>query len=127
MVGLSALVLRGDEILMVQRGRSPHAGAWSLPGGKLMWGETIEGGLRREIFEETGLIVEVGSLAGVVESIDPLGSYHYVILDYFAQVSGGELRHGDDTSDARWVHLEDVAAMETTPGPVGYLDDLGLL
>jgi 8-oxo-dGTP diphosphatase len=121
------LVIRDDQILMIRRGLPPYAGAWSLPGGKLTWGETIQEALRREVLEETGLTVRVGSLAGVVESIDPHGAFHFVILDYFADVSGGDLRPGDDATDVQWVSLNRVAELETTPGLIGYLDDLGLL
>jgi 8-oxo-dGTP diphosphatase len=126
-IGLSALVIRGDEILMIRRARPPYAGAWSLPGGKPTWGENIRDALRREILEETGLVVETGSLAGVVESIDPLGQFHYVILDYFAEAVSGDLRPADDATDAEWISLYRVTQLDTTPGLIGFLDDLGLL
>ena len=127
LIGLSALVISDDEILMIRRGLPPYVGAWSLPGGKLNWGETIHDALRREVLEETGLTVRLGSLAGVVESIDPHGAFHYVILDYFAEVAGGDLRPGDDVTDVQWVSLDRVTQLETTPGLISYLDDLGLI
>ncbi|MDQ4149024.1 MAG: NUDIX hydrolase, partial [Actinomycetota bacterium] len=105
-IGLGAVVLTGESILLVRRGRPPHEGSWSLPGGKLRFGETIAGALEREVLEETGLLVEVGRLAGVLESIDAQRTFHYVILDYFARVRGGVLRPGDDATDARWVRLD---------------------
>jgi 8-oxo-dGTP diphosphatase len=127
LIGLSALVISDEEILMIRRGLPPYVGAWSLPGGKLNWGETVHDALSREVLEETGLSVRLGSLAGVVESIDPDGSFHYVILDYFAEVLGGDLRAGDDATEVQWVSLNRVAELETTPGLISYLDDLGLI
>jgi 8-oxo-dGTP diphosphatase len=89
------------RILLVRRARPPMAGRWSLPGGRLEFGERIEAAVQREVFEESGLVVQVGPLVEVVEAIDP--PYHYVILDYVCRRTGGELRAGDDASDVVFV------------------------
>jgi mutator protein MutT len=126
-VGLGAVVVRDGNILLIRRGRPPYAGLWSLPGGKLNMGETIAEALRREVSEETGLLIEVGDLAGIVESIDPEGRFHFVILDYFATVRGGRLMAGDDASDARWVSLQDLSDLSSTPKLLYYLHRFGVI
>jgi 8-oxo-dGTP diphosphatase len=103
----------GDRrILLVRRAQPPMQGRWSLPGGKLEFGERIEDGLRREVREESGLEVEVGSLIEVIEAIDP--PYHYVILDYVCRRTGGELRAGDDASEVVFVRPDECRHYEVT-------------
>lgn len=115
-IGVAAIVLRGDDVLLVQRGREPARGLWGLPGGMLELGETVAEGVRREVLEECGVEVEVGPLVGVFEPMqrddDGLLRYHYVVLDYLARYVGGELLAADDADDARWVALE---ALERLP------------
>jgi 8-oxo-dGTP diphosphatase len=94
------------RILLVRRAHPPMAGRWSLPGGRLEFGERIAAGVQREILEESGLIVDVGPLVEVVEVIDP--PYHYVILDYVCIRTGGELRASDDATDVAFVHPADL-------------------
>lgn len=98
-VGAAVIDASGDEplILLVRRARPPMAGTWSLPGGRVEPGERVEAAVLREVFEETGLEVEVLALVEVVEVIE--APYHYVILDYACLRTGGELRAGDDASD----------------------------
>ena len=103
---------RDGRILLVQRGRPPGEGLWTVPGGRLEPGETLVQGVAREVREETGLIVEVGVLACVVEHISD--GYHYVILDYLARPIGGTLAAATDASDARFV--DDVTALPLTSG-----------
>jgi ADP-ribose pyrophosphatase YjhB (NUDIX family) len=100
------------RIVLVRRARPPMAGRWSLPGGRLEFGERIEVGVRREVFEESGLEVNVGPLIEVVEVIDP--PYHYVILDYVCRRTGGELRAGDDASDVVSVRPDECARYGVT-------------
>lgn len=100
------------RILLVRRANPPMVGRWSLPGGKLEFGETIESAVQREILEETGLRVLVGPLVEVVEIIDP--PYHYVILDYVCRRIGGELRPGDDASDAVFIPPSECSHYEVT-------------
>jgi ADP-ribose pyrophosphatase YjhB (NUDIX family) len=115
-VGVAAIVLRGDDVLLVQRGREPARGLWGLPGGMLELGETTAEGARREVLEECGIEVEIGPLVGVFEPMqrDDAGRlrYHYVVLDYLARYVDGELQAADDADDARWVALE---ALERLP------------
>lgn len=122
---MGGVVVRDGSILLILRGQAPSKGRWSLPGGRLEWGETLVEAVRREVREETGLDVEVGTLAGMVERIYP-PEFHYVILDYFATVSGGHLRPGGDVNDARWVPLAEVAALPLADRLLEALRDFGL-
>jgi 8-oxo-dGTP diphosphatase len=111
-VAVGAVVLDGDRVLLVRRGKAPLAGEWSLPGGAVELGETLEGALRRELKEETGLLVEPVGLAAVLDRIhrDSAGAveYHYVLVDYVCRAAGGELRCASDAAEVRWVTLEDL-------------------
>ena len=91
---------------MVERGGNPLKGYWSLPGGLVETGETLELAVAREVREETGLRVEPVRLFEIFERImrDTQGhaEYHYVLADYLCTVVGGRLRPGDDTSRVAW-------------------------
>ncbi|MEO8846502.1 MAG: NUDIX hydrolase [Kofleriaceae bacterium] len=103
-----------DRVLVIQRGTPPGEGLWSVPGGKLEARETLAQAVAREVREETGLVVEVGPLACVVE---PIGDdYHFVILDYLARTIGGALAPASDVRDARWVTDAELAALPHTDG-----------
>ena len=100
---VGAVVTDGQgRLLMIKRGHEPGAGLWSIPGGRIEPGETDAEALVREMFEETGLAVEVGRLIGRVQRPGPNGTV-IDIRDYAATVTGGTLRPGDDAADARWV------------------------
>ena len=104
-----ALIRQGEQILLVQRKRPPFAGCWSLPGGSVELGETVEEALIREVREETGLEVRVSRLLGYADGIqrDPEGrvQYHHVILYFEAHVTGGRLQAADDAAQVAWVSL----------------------
>lgn len=120
-VAVGAFVFdRDGRVLLVQRGAPPGAGLWTLPGGKLELDETLAQAVAREVREETGLVVEVGALACVVERIAE--GYHYVILDYLARVIGGALVAGDDARDARWASSDDLAALPLSEGLLPLLE-----
>lgn len=111
---------RDGRVLLVERGHAPSEGLWSVPGGRLEMNETLAQAVAREVREETGLVVEVGALACVVERISE--GYHYVILDYLARVIGGELAPASDVRAARWVTSDDLAALALTDGLLPLLE-----
>jgi len=115
-VAIGAIVFdAAGRVLLVERGRPPGVGQWTVPGGKLEPGETLERGVVREVREETGLTVEVGPLACVVERIGD--GYHFVILDYLARVLGdGVPLAGDDARHARFVDDAELAILPLTEG-----------
>jgi 8-oxo-dGTP diphosphatase len=109
-IGVGAVIVDRNRVLLVQRGREPSKGKWSLPGGGRELGESLTDGLAREVTEETGLIVETVELIELLERIvkqpDSEGGrirYHYVIADYLCRVAGGELHAGSDADAVRWV------------------------
>lgn len=100
------------RLLVVRRANEPGRGLWSIPGGRVEPGEDDPAAVAREVAEETGLTVEVGNLVGEVERPGPRGQL-YVIRDYEATAVGGELRPGDDASDARFVTRTEIASLPT--------------
>jgi 8-oxo-dGTP diphosphatase len=108
----------GGRLLLIRRANPPSEGLWSLPGGRVEPGESPAAAAAREVREETGLEVEVGTLLGSVEIGD------YLVHDFAATVVGGELVAGDDASDARWCSTADAALLPLTPG---LLDELRLM
>ena len=106
-VGIGVVVLRGDAVLLIRRGRAPGLGQWSLPGGGQHLGETAEAAARRELAEETGLSVGPMVLAGYADQIhhdaDGRVQFHYTVLDFAAYYQGGVARCGDDAVDIAWV------------------------
>lgn len=105
-VAVGAVIVAPEGVLLVRRGQPPLMGEWSLPGGAVETGETVAGALLREVREETGLDVHIGSLLGVFDRIhhDDQGrvEYHYVLIDFLCTPVGGTLRAGSDTTDAFW-------------------------
>ena len=112
-VGVGAVIVHGGKVVLVKRKFEPLAGQWSLPGGRLELGETLEAGVTREMLEETGLDIEVGPVVDVFDRIllDPERNvrYHYVLIDYLCRPLGGNLAHGSDVAAAEFV---DPAALE---------------
>lgn len=107
-VGVGAVIWNAENhIVLIRRGQEPRLGEWSIPGGKLEWGEGLREALLREVREETGLAVEIESLIDVVDSIsrDPTGAVlrHYVLIDFTVRHVAGTLRAGSDAAEARWV------------------------
>lgn len=131
-VGVGAVVIEGSRVLLIRRGQEPLKGEWSIPGGVLELGETLEEGIRREVAEETSLAVEVVRIVEVLDrivfeepsalsdvgadagadagasglaagSLDRRVRYHYVLVDFLCRVSGGILAGGSDAVEARWV------------------------
>jgi len=93
LVGVGAVVVKDGRVLLVQRGREPLKGHWSLPGGMLELGEALTAGVVREVREETGLTVEVVELVELLDRIHREGErvrYHYVIADYLCRLVEGD-------------------------------------
>lgn len=115
MIGVGAVILDGDgRVLLIKRATEPMKGYWSLPGGLLELGETLIEGVKREIREETGLIVTPRAIVEVVDRIyrssdenrSPV-QYHYVVVDYWCQVAGGELQSASDASEVAWLSRDE--------------------
>lgn len=117
-VCVGGAIVHDDRVLLIQRGQAPLQGEWTFPGGAVELGETLEAAVAREIFEETGLFVDVGPSIEVLDRIhqsdDGRVEYHYVIIDYLCTVRGGTLAASSDAADARWVAQQDMAALRPT-------------
>jgi 8-oxo-dGTP diphosphatase len=127
MVGVGGVVIDGERALLIRRGSPPLQGEWSIPGGLLEVGETIEEGIARELAEETGLEVRVIELVEVLDRIFPAPpgadgmpsdpkrpQYHFVILDYLCELRGGTLAVGSDATEFAWAREEELAKFEVT-------------
>ncbi|MGZ4127893.1 MAG: NUDIX hydrolase [Actinomycetota bacterium] len=128
---VGAIVLEKGEVLLVRRDRAPAMGQWSLPGGRVEWGEALREACAREVHEETGIDVEIEGLAGIAERIVPDDEgtieYHYVIIDFWARPKSRELTAGDDASEAKWVPVGELTEYELTAGLYEFLQDRGAL
>lgn len=111
-VGVGVVVWRGDEVLLIERGKGPRTGGWSLPGGKQELGETVRETAHREIREETAVEIEITGLLDVVDMVRKDGAgrvqFHYTLVDFTAEWVSGEAVAGTDAAAARWVCLEDI-------------------
>jgi len=124
-IGVGAVIVRDDALLMVKRAHDPGKGLWSIPGGRLEHGEYISEALTREVKEETGLDVDVGDLVGMLEVV---GDPHYVILDFFATPVGDDVpAAAGDAAEVHWVPLDQVAERECTPRFVETMTAWGVL
>jgi len=106
LVGVGAVVVEEDRVLLVWRGTETLKGHWSLPGGLVELGEALLAGVVREVREETGLMVEPVELIELLDRIHREGErvrYHYVIADYLCRVVGGQLQAASDADAVRWV------------------------
>src|SRR5579864_5204235 len=111
-VGVGAVILDGDRVLLVRRGREPLKGEWSIPGGAVEAGETLEAAIAREVREETGIEIDVGGVVTVLDRIrlDRSGRahYHYVLIDFVCRPNGGRAVCASDADAVEWVDLADL-------------------
>ena len=117
LVGVGAVIIGSQGVVLIKRGKPPRVGAWSLPGGAQKVGETVNDAARREILEETNLNAEIHGLIDVVDSImrDPDGhiQYHYTLVDILATVNSKAIPiAGGDAADAQWVAMDDLPKLE---------------
>lgn len=113
LVGVGAIIIEEDRVLLVKRGHAPLLGEWSIPGGVLEVGETLREAAIREALEETGLTVECADLLGVYDRIlrdaDERTLYHYVLIDFLCRRVGGEAKASGDAQEVGWfTYLEAV-------------------
>ena len=126
LVGVGALIYDRDRVLMAERGGEPLKGWWSIPGGLVEAGESLDAAVRREIREETGLEVKPLGVLKIFERIIPdaqgAAEYHYVLIDYVCRITGGTLRAGDDVSRAEWVRHRDLKNLRITEGTLAVIE-----
>ena len=116
-LAVSAAIFRDDRVLLVRRARSPGKGLYSLPGGRVEFGETLHAALHREIDEETSLAIDIVELAGWREVIPGTGGGgHYLILSFAARGRAGEPVLNDELDDFRWLKPDALGDLEMTGG-----------
>jgi ADP-ribose pyrophosphatase YjhB (NUDIX family) len=125
-VGVGAVIFDEGRVVLIKRKYEPLAGQWSLPGGALDLGESLEAGVAREIREETGLEVHVGPVVEVFDRIlldtDGRVRYHFVLIDYVCRPIGGTLQAGSDVADAVLVDPAELAPFRLTPKAVAVIE-----
>ncbi|UCD71771.1 MAG: NUDIX hydrolase [Syntrophobacterales bacterium] len=111
-VGVGAIIIKGEEVLLARRGRDPGYGEWSIPGGGVKLGETLRDAVIREVREEVNLAIRVGEVVEVLERIfhDPKGrvQYHYVLVDFLCEYLSGEGNPSSDALEVRWVPISEI-------------------
>lgn len=115
LVGVGAIIIEDDRVLLVKRAHPPLQAQWSIPGGVLEVGELVRAAAVRETREETGLIVEPGELLGVYDRVlrnaEQRVQYHYVLIDFLCRRVEGELQANDDAVEVNWFTREELAAL----------------
>ncbi len=103
---------KDDSVLLIQRGREPRLGVWTVPGGAVELGESLRDAAIREIREECGIEIRLGQVMDAFDIVskDQAGrvKYHYIVVDFAASYAGGDLHAGGDVMDARWVSVEEL-------------------
>jgi mutator protein MutT len=111
-VGVGAIIIKGEEVLLARRGKEPGYGEWSIPGGAVNLGERLEEAVIREVCEEVNLAVGVGAVVEVLERIfhDPEGKvqYHYVLVDFLCEYLSGEEKPSSDALEVQWVSISEI-------------------
>ncbi|HLI99515.1 MAG TPA: NUDIX hydrolase [Bradyrhizobium sp.] len=117
-LAVSAAIFRDGKVLLVRRAKSPAKGFYSLPGGRVEFGETLHAALHREVAEETALKIEIIDLAAWREVVpSATGEGHYLIMSFAARWNGGEPVLNEELDDYRWLALDDApGALKLTGG-----------
>jgi len=110
-VGVGAIIIKDDKVLLVKRNKMPYAGLWCIPGGKVKFGETLQKAAEREIYEETRLVIKAGEPIYVFDTIDSKtqgSSYHFVVVDLRADYISGVPKAHDDAREVAWFSRSDL-------------------
>ncbi|MTI42279.1 ADP-ribose pyrophosphatase YjhB (NUDIX family) [Roseibium hamelinense] len=127
-VGVSVLCHDQDRVLLIKRGNPPYKGLWSLPGGRVEYGEALTAAAERELFEETGIKATLGEPVDMFETMmhDGAGTTtsHYVLVVFSGAYLSGTPWAGDDAADASWFAIGELGSLHTTPGTVARIKRL---
>jgi 8-oxo-dGTP diphosphatase len=127
-LAVSAVIVRDDKILLVRRADSPAKGFYSLPGGRVEFGESLHAALHREVREETGLRIEIVGLAGWREVLPGTsGGGHYVIMSFAARWAAGEVTLNEEHDDFKWLEPDELSGLKLTGGLVEVVEAARLL
>lgn len=130
-VGVGAVVIKGDEVLLVRRGVAPSKDLWAVPGGGLELGETIQQGAEREILEETGVTIcakePIYTFDFIETDIDERIHFHFVIVDVIADYICGEPHGADDVAEARWVSAKELHQLNVSPNTIRLLKRIAFI
>jgi 8-oxo-dGTP diphosphatase len=128
-IGVGAVVIKDDKVLLVKRGISPSKGLWAIPGGNMNLGETLKETAEREIMEETGVSIEAGDPIYAFDFMerDDEGTirYHYVVIDLSAEYIKGEPRGADDALEARWCAWDELKNLPVSKNTLALLRKIG--
>jgi len=120
LVGVGAIILRDNDVLLIQRGTEPSAGKWSVPGGLVELGESLQEAIVREVKEEVGLEVQVRDLVVALDRVilDQAGriEYHYILLDFLCEYNAGEPSPASDVSACAFVPIQSLSQYDLTRG-----------
>ena len=118
-VAVGAVILKNNKVLLIKRGEEPYKGFWSIPGGKVKFGERIKDALKREVKEETGLDIEIEKLIYILKMMvkNKKGEvlFDYLILDFLTRAIGGEIKASSDAAEIRWISLKKIDSYNLVP------------
>jgi len=117
-VGVGAVIIHKDSVLLVKRARPPFLHQWAIPGGKLQWGETLQQAAEREVQEETGITIVANNVVYVFDVIQRQDGkeHHLVVVDLQADYISGEIQVGDDACQAAWFRPNELLSANNIQG-----------
>lgn len=131
LVGVGAITIKDNKVLLVKRGVEPSYGLWAIPGGTLKLGENMRQCAEREMLEETGVKVKAGECVYVFDFIehDDGGKikFHFIVIDFAADYISEEPKGADDALEARWLSGKDLGALPVAKNTLAALRSIGFL